>query len=82
MYNFVAFLFMKGPKGGRKMQPTIELEFEYAYNVWKESKEIADETIKSLKACYQRTSGKEIDKASQTYPIEFLNYIDARLRDF
>lgn len=64
------------------MQPTIEMEFEYAYNVWKKTKELADETVKSLKSCYQHTSGKEIDKASQAYPIEFLNYIDTRLRDF
>lgn len=61
--------------------PSIEMEFEYAYNCWKSQKQFDDETAKSLKVCMNRTSGSEIDKAANAYPVSFLNYIDKRIRE-
>ena len=63
------------------MHTTITMEFEYAYNVWKELQTLDNETIRSLIECYRHTSGNEIDKAAQAYPIEFLNYIDVKIRE-
>lgn len=62
--------------------PTIEQEFEFAYNAWKYNNgKFDDTTAKCLEECFQRTSGTEKDRASEPYPIPFLNYVDKRIRE-
>ncbi len=63
------------------MQTTIEMELDYAYNAWLPNKCFDDKTAYSLLKCYERTSGSKIDKAASSYPVEFLNYVDKRLRE-
>ncbi len=61
------------------MKPSIEMEFEFAYNCWKEKKEFDNETAKSLRECMDRTAGSEIDRVAEKYDVAFLKYIDERI---
>ena len=63
------------------MKTSIEMEFEFAFNAWKANKEFDDDTARSLKKCWERTAGSEIDKAAEFYPIDFINYVDKRISE-
>ncbi len=62
------------------MQPTIEMEFEYAFNAWIKDRTLTDETVIALQKCFSCTAGSQIDKAAARYPVAFLNYVDERIR--